>query len=69
MVLIFSKYQLLFQDWRGYILAGFALVWIANIYMSLFALIRADIKKDNTEIREMDERSAEKLEEHNHKKD
>jgi hypothetical protein len=60
LVLIFSGYQLLFNDWRGYVIAGFALVWIANTYMSLFALTRAELKKDNTEIREMDERSAKK---------
>ncbi|MBC7653203.1 MAG: hypothetical protein H7098_01875 [Oligoflexus sp.] len=57
LVLIFSGFHLLFFDWRGYIIAGFSLVWIANIYMGLFALIRAELKKDNTEIKEMDERS------------
>jgi hypothetical protein len=62
LVLIFSDYQLLFQGWRGYVIAGFALVWIANVYMSLFALTRAELKKDNAEIREMDERSSKKAE-------
>ena len=38
------------DDWRGYIIAGFSLVWIANIYMSLFGLLRQDIKKEKTEI-------------------
>jgi hypothetical protein len=60
LVLIFSGFHLLFLDWRGYVIAGFSLVWIANIYMSVFALIRAELKKDNTEIKEMDERSAKK---------
>jgi hypothetical protein len=60
LVLIFSGYTLLFHDWRGYVLAGFALVWIGNIYMSLYALIKADIKKDNTEIKAMDEKAARK---------
>jgi hypothetical protein len=45
-MLIITGFQLLFNDWRGYILAGFSLVWIANIYMSLFALIRTDLKKE-----------------------
>lgn len=44
--LIITGYQLLFDDWRGYLIAGFSLVWIANIYMSLFALIRTDLKKE-----------------------
>ena len=49
LMLIITKYQLLFTDWRGYMIAGFALIWIANIYMSLFLYIRTDIKKDGME--------------------
>lgn len=45
-ILILTHYKLLLDDWRGYIIAGFALVWIANIYMSLYAFIRIDIKKE-----------------------
>jgi hypothetical protein len=30
------------------------LVWIANIYMSLFALIKQEIKKEKTEITVME---------------
>ncbi|MDB5136900.1 MAG: hypothetical protein JWP37_3503 [Mucilaginibacter sp.] len=44
-MLILTNYQLLFNDWRGYLIAGFALVFVANVYMSLFALIRIDLKK------------------------
>jgi hypothetical protein len=43
--LILTDYHLYLSDWRGYILAGFALVWIANIYMSLYNIIRIDLKK------------------------
>ena len=45
--LFLTGYKLLINDWRGYIIAGFSLVWIANIYMSLFGLIRHGIKKEN----------------------
>ena len=45
-ILILTRYTLLLHDWRGYLLAGFALVWIANIYMSLYAFLRIDIKKE-----------------------
>ena len=45
-ILIITQFQLLYDDWRGYLVSGFALVWIANIYMSLYALIKVDIKKD-----------------------
>ncbi len=49
LVLIITDYKLLFTDWRGYFIAGFSLVWVANIYMSLFFLIRIMIKKNGTE--------------------
>lgn len=45
-MLIITRYQLLFDDWRGYLIAGFALVWVANIYMSVYAFIKVDIKKE-----------------------
>ncbi|MDB5003298.1 MAG: hypothetical protein JWQ34_1523 [Mucilaginibacter sp.] len=45
-ILVLTGYKLLMDDWRGYLLAGFAIVWVANIYMSLFALIKVDIKKE-----------------------
>jgi len=48
--LILTDFHLLLNDWRGYVIAGFALVWIANVYMSLMAFIRQDIKKEKTEI-------------------
>ncbi len=54
--LFLTGYKLLINDWSGYIIAGFSLVWIANIYMSLFGLIRQDIKKEKAEIREMEEK-------------
>lgn len=43
-ILMLTNYKLLLDDWRGYIIAGFSLVWIANIYMSLFGLLRQNIK-------------------------
>lgn len=43
--LILTNFQLLFADWRGYLISGFSLVWVANVYMSLYALIRIDLKK------------------------
>jgi len=54
-MLIITGYKLLYTDWRGYLIAGFALVWIANVYMSLFAMIRIDIKKERLESEVMEE--------------
>jgi len=49
-----TDYTLLINDWRGYIIGGFALVWVANIYMSLFGLLRTDLKKEKTEIKALE---------------
>jgi len=48
--LVITRYKLLFPDWRGYLIAGFSLVWVANMYMGLFARIRLDLKKERVEI-------------------
>ena len=42
--------QLIYQGWRGYVIAWLALVWIANVYMSLFNRLRLDIKHENVSI-------------------
>ena len=47
--LLLTDYKLLMNDWRGYIISGFAIVWIANMYMALFSLIRFGIKKQKLE--------------------
>ncbi len=54
-MICFTGYKLLLPDWRGYVIAGFSLVWIANIYMSLFGLIKQDINKEKMEIKVMEE--------------
>jgi hypothetical protein len=48
--ILLTGFKMLFADWRGYLISGFSLVWIANIYMSLFGLIRIGLKKEKTEI-------------------
>ncbi|MGF1923341.1 MAG: hypothetical protein ACQUHE_04120 [Bacteroidia bacterium] len=45
-MLIMTNYMLVFSDWRGYIISGFSIIWIANVYMSLYQLIRIDLKKN-----------------------
>ena len=59
LILLLTGYKLLLDDWRGYIVSGFSLVWIANIYMSLFGRLRIDIKKENI-ITKIEEQKAEK---------
>src|SRR5450432_2613736 len=48
--LVITRYKLLFPDWRGYLIAGFSLVWVANVYMSIFGRIRLDIRRERAEI-------------------
>jgi hypothetical protein len=48
--LMITRFKLLYEDWRGYLIAGFALVWVANVYMSLFGRIRLDLRKERAEI-------------------
>lgn len=43
-------FQLVFTGWRGYGIAWFSLIWIANIYMSLFNRLRLEIKHENVTI-------------------
>ena len=51
LALILTKYKLLLDDWRGYFIAGFSIVWIANCYMSIYAWLRTSLKKEKTEVK------------------
>ena len=44
--LCLTHFKLLLDDWRGYVLSFFAVVWIANAYMSLFSRLRVDIRRE-----------------------
>jgi len=64
--LIITRFKLLFADWRGYLIALFALVWIANQYMSIYDRLRLDIKTERIEgeIKEEAAESAKRNNEH-----
>ncbi|MFI5131252.1 MAG: hypothetical protein ACHQFX_14720 [Chitinophagales bacterium] len=62
LILVISRYHLLFNDWRGYLFAGFSLVWIANIYMGIYNRIRINLKKEKLET-EIKEEEVKKLQE------
>ncbi len=47
--LFITEYHLLFSDWRGYLIAFFSLVWIANMYMSIYGFVRVGMKKERLE--------------------
>jgi hypothetical protein len=50
LLLFVTRFTMVFDDWRGYVIAGFSLVWIANVYMSLFGRLRLDIREEHLEI-------------------
>ncbi|HMK05314.1 MAG TPA: hypothetical protein VK489_14025 [Ferruginibacter sp.] len=49
-ILVMTGFRLLFTDWRGYVVSGFSIVWIANMYMAIFSLLRFGIKKEKMDI-------------------
>lgn len=50
--LFLTHYRLLFESWRGYLIAWFSLVWIANLYMAIFGRLRLDIQSQRLNIEE-----------------
>jgi hypothetical protein len=48
--LLLTRFRLLIDDWRGYVLAFFALVFVANVYMNLYARLRVDITSEKKTI-------------------
>ena len=52
-----TRFRLLYEGWRGYLVGGLALVWVANQYMSLYGRLRLDIKSEKIET-EIKERAA-----------
>ncbi len=50
-----ADFTMIFADWRGYLIAWFSLVWVANLYMSAFGRLRLDIKRERVEIEETQE--------------
>src|SRR6267154_2375889 len=49
--LVITRFKLLYPGWRGYLISLFALVWVANQYMSIYNHLRLDIKHEQVEIR------------------
>jgi hypothetical protein len=50
LLLAVTRFHLLYDSWRGYLIAGFSLVWIANFYMAIFGRLRLEIKSQKLEI-------------------
>jgi hypothetical protein len=50
--LLLTHFQMLYSGWRGFVISGFALVWVANIYMGAYNRLRLEIKVENLSIAE-----------------
>jgi len=57
-----AGFRLLLPGWRGFLLAWFSVVWVANVYMSLFGRLRLDIKRERVETQAV-EQAVEQMEE------
>jgi len=51
-----SGFRLLVDGWVGALIAWLSLVWVANLYMSLFVRLRLDIKRERVEITKEEEK-------------
>jgi hypothetical protein len=49
-VLFFTQFRLLFDDWRGYAVSWLAIVWVANHLMSIYGRLRLGIRSERLEI-------------------
>ncbi len=47
--LVITGFNIFFEDWRGYLVAFFIIVMVANLYMSLFAYLRQSLKLEKIE--------------------
>jgi hypothetical protein len=60
LLLAITGYRLLYDSWRGYLIAGFSLVWVANFYMAIFGRLRLEIKSQKLEIAQGEAQSPER---------
>ena len=67
--LFITEFKLLYEDWRGYLVSFFALVFVANVYMSLFGYLRQSLKSEKIEAKLKDNEWHEVKEEMEEKKD
>jgi hypothetical protein len=66
LALVVTRFHLVYPDWRGYVVGGFSLVWVANAYMSLFGRLRLDIREERLEIEDREGDLAEEKAERDH---
>ena len=48
--LLVTRFTLLYSDWRGYVIAWLALVWLANHYIAVYARLKLGIRSERLDI-------------------
>jgi hypothetical protein len=49
-MLFVTRFTLLYTDWRGYVIAWFSLVWLANHYIALYGRLKLGIRSERLDI-------------------
>ena len=49
-MLLMTRFTLLYDDWRGWFITWFALVWVANHLIGVFGRLRLGIRSERLEI-------------------
>ncbi len=49
-----TRYHLLLADWRGYLIAWFSLVFVSNLYMGAFGIVKLGVKRERVEIQHIE---------------
>lgn len=56
-----TGFGLLLDGWRGHGIGWLSLVWIANVYMAVFARLRLDVKQERLEIAQQERQQRQDL--------
>jgi hypothetical protein len=60
--IIITRFKLLIDGWQGYLISFFSVVRVANVYMSLYAMIRVEITETKAETQKIEKEVEEKIE-------
>jgi hypothetical protein len=52
--LVITRFKLLYDDWRGYLISFFCLVFLANAYIDIYSRLRVDIRKEKAVIKSIE---------------
>ena len=53
--IVATGFRLLINDWRGYVIAWFSLVLVANFYLNLYARLRLEIRQAKIETKKIEQ--------------